>query len=209
MATKQEDWGATRRTLLERLKNWEDQASWEDFFHSYGKLLYAVARQAGLTNEEAEDVVQETVLTVSKNIKEFQYDPRRGSFKAWLLHTTRWRIADQFRKRPAAGGHRIPSSGDTRRTRTTDRIADPAGSELERLWDAEWVENLRHAALDRVKRKVKAKHYQIFDLSVLKNWPVERITRTLGVSSTQVYLARHRIGLLLRQEIKRLEAKPI
>jgi len=208
MATNRDSWGATRRTLLERLKNWDDRAGWQDFFNTYGRLIYAVALRAGLTHEEAEDVVQETVLTVSKNIRDFQYDPGRGSFKAWLLHTTRWRIVDQFRKRLPSGHRAATVTADTRRTRTTDRIPDPAGSELERLWDAEWVENIRHAALERVKRKVKAKQYQIFDLC-MKNWPVEKVVRALGVSATQVYLARHRIGRLVRQEIERLESKPI
>lgn len=205
MVHKRDSWGATRRTLIERLKNWQDNDSWEDFFQTYGRLIYGVAIKSGLTDAEAQDVVQETVLTVSKNIREFEYDPARGRFKSWLLHTTRWRIADQLRKRLPSDRPRATRVGDNRRTRTTDRIPDPDGSALEKIWDEEWTQNLRDVALDRVKRKVKAKHYQIFDLYVVKNWPVTKVTETLGVSTTQVYLARHRVGLLLRREIKKLE----
>jgi len=59
----------TRRSLLSRLKDWDDQESWRDFFNTYWKLIYATAIKAGLTHTEAEEVVQETVITISKKIK--------------------------------------------------------------------------------------------------------------------------------------------
>src|SRR6266508_412338 len=91
----------TRHSLLNRLKDWRDDVSWREFFDTYWELLYNVARKAGLTDTEAQEVVQETVIGVAKKIGGFETDARRGSFKAWLLHQTRWRIADQFRKRQA------------------------------------------------------------------------------------------------------------
>src|SRR5438309_5743981 len=89
----------TRHSLLNRLKDWGDRTSWQDFFDTYWRLIYNVAVKAGLTDTEAQEVVQETVISVAKKISEFKTDPARGSFSAWLMHTTRWRIADQFRKR--------------------------------------------------------------------------------------------------------------
>src|SRR6266571_8826595 len=94
-----EDLAPTRHSLLRRLKDCEDQASWQEFFNLYWKLIYGVALKAGLNDAEAQDVVQETIMTVAKNLKNFQVGSERGSFKSWLLQTTRWRIADQFRKR--------------------------------------------------------------------------------------------------------------
>ena len=88
MAKKMENLIPTRRSLLSRLKNWEDQESWNDFSRIYRQLVYGVARQAGLNDAEADDVVQETFLAVAKKIREFKYDPAIGSFKSWLLHTT-------------------------------------------------------------------------------------------------------------------------
>jgi DNA-directed RNA polymerase specialized sigma24 family protein len=51
----------TRATLINRLKNWQDQASWQDFFDTYWKLIYGLARKFGLNEEDAQDVVQETM----------------------------------------------------------------------------------------------------------------------------------------------------
>src|SRR5436309_3255208 len=89
----------TRDSLLSRLKNSQDQESWQDFFNTYWKLVYGVAIKAGLTDQEAQDAVQETVITVARHIPAFKYDPSVCSFKTWLLNVTRWRISDQLRKR--------------------------------------------------------------------------------------------------------------
>ena len=65
------------------------------------------------------------------------------------------------------------------------------------------------AELERVKRQARARHYQIFDLLVNKQWPVAKVARTLGVSAGQVYLVKHRVGRLLKKEVARLESTPL
>jgi RNA polymerase sigma-70 factor (ECF subfamily) len=197
---------ATRRSLLSRLKGSDAQESWREFFDTYWRLIYTTALNAGMTDSEAQEVVQETVLTVVRNIKSFRYDPTIGSFKGWLLTIVRWRIADQFRKRPqqisSAGSRRaVETSG----TATLERIADPAPINLEAVWEEEWQRTLFNAALSRVKRQANARHYQIFDLHAVKHWPVEKVAQTLGVSVGQVRLAKHRITALMRREVARLE----
>ena len=89
----------TRRSLITRLKNWDDQESWKDFFDTYWRLIYGVATKAGLNDAEAQEVVQETIIAAAKQMEGFKYDPKIGSFKGWLLIQTRWRIADKMRKR--------------------------------------------------------------------------------------------------------------
>src|ERR1700761_3154533 len=89
----------TRTTLLERLKDWRDNPSWREFFDAYWKLIYGFSLHSGLTGAEAQDVVQETMLSVAKHISAFKYDRKIGSFKRWLLNMTRWRIRDQIRRR--------------------------------------------------------------------------------------------------------------
>src|SRR6266705_2859453 len=133
----------TRHSLLNRLKDWGDQASWQDFFDTYWRLIYNVAIKAGLTDTEAQEVVQETVIAVANKIAEFKADPARGSFSAWLMRLTRWRIADQFRKRVGeasflsgagkAGETPALRSEDTGLTDAINRVPDPASVQLEAL----------------------------------------------------------------------------
>ena len=101
--TREHDRGfiPTRRSLLTRLKCWDDQESWRDFFSTYWKLIYSVALKSGLSETEAQDAVQETVISVAKKMPGFNYDPATGSFKSWLLLVTRRRIADSVPETPA------------------------------------------------------------------------------------------------------------
>ncbi|MHB8522860.1 MAG: sigma-70 family RNA polymerase sigma factor [Limisphaerales bacterium] len=200
----------TRQSLLSRLSHWDDHASWQRFFDTYWKLIYSVAIHAGLTDAEAQDVVQETVISVSKSMPTFHYDPATGSFKTWLLNLTRWRIADQMRKRPKTVSLPIASwNDDTARTVPIDQIPDPNGNGLESLWEEEWRKNLIDAAMQRVKCRVDPQHYQLFDLYVVKGLPVRKVCRLFQVSVGRVYLVKHRINHLIRKEIQRLEASGV
>ena len=204
---KPDDSIPTRASLLNRLKDWDDQRSWQDFHDTYWKLIYGVALKAGLSDAEARDVVQETELTVAKRMRDFKYDPALGSFKGWLLHTTRWRIADLLRARGPEGSRPASAPDDSARTSTVERLPDPNALDWQAIWDEEWEKNLMDAALDRVKRKVNSKDYQLFDLYVVKHWSVPDITGTLGVSVHQVYAAKSRVGKLLKKEVAYLERK--
>src|SRR6266446_2667738 len=115
----------TRQSLVSRLRQWDDQESWQEFFSTYWKLIYGVAIKSGLTDEEAEDVVQETVLSVAKKMDTFKYDPAVCSFKGWLMHVTRLRIIDQLRRRQPGIQATAPRNSDTARTATVERIPDP------------------------------------------------------------------------------------
>jgi len=200
-----DDFIPTRYSLLSRLQNWDDQDSWKDFFDTYWRVIYAVALKSGLTEAEAQDVVQETVISVAKNIQKFKRDRKLGSFKGWLRNLTRWRIADQLRKRTRVAPEELEVAEED--ACDTTRIADSA--EDESIWENEWRVNLMKVALENVKRRVKEEHYQMFDFYVVKGWPVEKVARTLGVSAGQVYLAKFRVGALIKKEIRRLETREI
>jgi RNA polymerase sigma factor (sigma-70 family) len=204
----QENAEKTRKSLIERLHNWEDQRTWDEFHKRYWRLIYSVALKSGLRTEEAHDVVQETILTVAKQQKEKRYDPGAGSFKSWLLQQTRWRIGDQFRKRKKDTASTSPGwEHDDRSTGTLDRFADPEGNHLEHVWDLEWKKSLTDRALAAVKLRVSPKQFQIFDCYVVKGWSVSQVREELGVSLAQVYLAKHRVGSLARKEIEALQDK--
>ena len=197
----------TRWSLLGRLKDLGDQQSWRDFFDLYWRLIYGVATKSGLTDAEAQDVVQETIISVARKMPDFKAEPQAGSFKGFLLTITRRRIADQFRKRPPGHEARVRRPDDTRRTSTIERIADPSSLDLDAVWNEEWEKNLMDAAMERAKRQVDLKQAQIYDLYVVKHWPVTKVARTLGVNVGQVYLAKHRFSKLLKKELQRLKEK--
>ncbi len=192
---------ATRLSLIERLADWKEHAKWQEFFDLYWRLIYNVARKAGLTDAEAQEVVQETVITVAKNVG--KYDAKAGSFKGWLLNTTRWRINDQFRKRQPAEQQAGRDDGSDR-TDEVERVVGSDGREVDAEWDREWQRNIFEAALERVKKRVSARQFQIFECCAVKHWSAARVAETLRVSAAQVYLAKHRVSALMKEEVARL-----
>jgi RNA polymerase sigma-70 factor (ECF subfamily) len=196
---------ATRASLLGRIKNWEDAKSWEEFTQTYSRLIRAVALKAGLSDSEAKDVEQETLLCVAKTIHEFESNPERGTFKSWLLNLTRWRIADQFRRRIPGGSSSSASDATSTRTSTVERVPGP--DHLDAEWEVECKHNLLETALARVGRKVKPKHLQIFDLYAMRHWPAGKVARELGSTRVQVYLVNHRLTKMMKREVEYLGRK--
>lgn len=197
----------TRHSLLSRLKDWDDHESWKEFFDTYWKLIYCTAIKAGLTDMDAQDVVQETVISVAKEMGKFKYDSALGSFKGWLLTLTRRRIMDHHRKRRRDPPLAVRSMEETDGTPTIERIPDPESLDLDAIWEEEWQKNLVDAAMERAKRKVGAKQYQIYDLYAVKGCKPLQVSSTLGVSVFQVFQAKTRVSRVIKKEIEYLIEK--
>jgi len=199
----------TRASLLKRLKDMGDQASWDAFYEIYHDLIFSVARRAGLNESEAREVVQDTLIAVAKKMPDFTYDPAKDSFKGWLLTVVRWRILDQLSKRGVQAGEQHQRSGrpteqDTR-TATIDRVPDPGGAALEGVWKEEWESQMLRIALARIKRAVRPQHYQIYHLNVILGQSAREVARALRVNAAQIYMAKHRVRNLLKKELRRLK----
>lgn len=192
----------TRPSLLERLANWEDQQSWEEFCSLYSGLIRRTAVRAGLTESEAQDIEQETLVRVAKKIREF--DPAGGNFKGWLLNQVRWRVGDHFRHRAAEEKHRHHTArpSEEPKTATEERVADPG--DLNRIWEEEWHKTLLERAVARVCRRCNPRHAQILDLCVLRGKSASEVARALDISLMTVYLVKTRLGQELKREVDRL-----
>ena len=145
-------------------------------------------------------------MSVAKAIPEFDYDPARGSFKSWLRNTTHWRIKDHLRRNARRRNDGLQTKEDSR-TPAIERIPDPTTINHDAVWNADWEQNLMEAAIEKVKRKVKPKQYQLFDCFVLKGWPMREITQKLRVSMGQVYFARVKVSAMVQREFRELERK--
>lgn len=194
----------TSVSLLGRLKDVGDHVSWQRFHDTYVRLLFSVAKRAGLSESEAQDVVQETLIDVAGQMPGFRYDRSKGSFKNWLLLVLRRRIADFFRKLTY-------QHGDERVLRSERLDSDVAARQpipdpdLDRVWAEEWHRHTLDAALARVKKEVKPLQFQICDLHVLKELSVDAVRERLGVGMAEVYWAKYRISARLKRALREVE----
>lgn len=194
---------ATRLSLLTRLKNWDDRESWEVFFETYWRFIYGIAVKSGLGAQEAEEVVQDVVLELSRRIKDFKYDPKKGAFKNWLLQLTRWRIRDQFRKRSP---HLCLEQFDhSDKTEVAEGFVLPGQDKSAQQWEQDWQENLMQSAIENLRKKLAPEHFQVLNLLVTRRWPVREVARAVGLSTSNVYMIKFRVLARLKSEIKRLE----
>jgi len=197
----------TRQSLLTRLRNWQDQEGWREFFDTYWRLIYNVARKSGLADAEAQDVVQNTFIYLSRRMPNFRYDRARGSFKSWLRVVTRSRISAFWRREYSANAMQLEPlvEGEDDTVDPIEAIPDPAADALDEVWQREWQTNLLDAAFRRVRAKVSSQQLLIFRMASGEKLALSQVAKKLGVSLAQVYLARHRVGRLLKAEIEQLQ----
>ncbi|SVC75653.1 uncharacterized protein METZ01_LOCUS328507 [marine metagenome] len=198
------DDSATRKTLINRLrKTNSDTRSWAEFYDLYHRLVRSVALKAGLSQIDAEDVVQETFFKVSKSIQKFEYDPSKGRFRSWLCLITKQQVANHYRK--ARKLPELPAFWNEDPDEPHVDIPDPTNN-WEAIWEAEDRKHTIHLALTRLKTKVKPKPYQIFLAHCIKGMDVKEVANIMEVSANEVYLAKSRVMPLFEEEIQALSA---
>src|SRR5215510_6551264 len=130
------------------MRNLDDSDSWRTFFDTYWRLIYNVARKRGLSDDQAQEVVQETVIAVARKMPEFHYDPAKGSFKRWLLLICQRRIHDHLRRHYSAIALVQPERVEP--GHSTDDLPGPVpppDTQIIEAWEEEWRENIFQTAL--------------------------------------------------------------
>jgi RNA polymerase sigma-70 factor (ECF subfamily) len=195
----------TRQSLLERLRRWDDQCSWQEFFDAYWGLIYGVARKAGLNDADAQDVVQETIIATARKMPAFRYDPAVGTFKAWLMRLTRWRIADHFRRQQyERDGQRLPREQPLDMA-FLEQQPEPGGPDVELLWEEEWQRHVLELAISRVRQQNSPLQFQAFQLHALHQLPARQVAQRLGLKLSEVYFAKYKLAAQIRREVQALE----
>lgn len=179
----------THASLLLRLGQGGDSAAWQEFFDRYVDLLRGFARRRGLQATDADDVVQDVMLAIRKQIGEFRYDPGRGRFRGFLKTLALRAIWPRLYLDHAA-------------TAEGSAVAD---IERDAAFDAEWEEEWRQyhlkTAMQRIRHEFNASDVRAFELYAGEGRDPESTGRSLGLSIDQVYQAKSRIVRRLKQLI--------
>lgn len=88
----------TRPSLLLRIRNAADQLAWEEFLATYEPTLRRVLRSKGVQSADADELIQEVLLTVLRSIPTFQSNQRVGAFRRWIATILQTKLLD-FRRR--------------------------------------------------------------------------------------------------------------
>ena len=203
----------TRPSLLSKVRR-GDEDGWNRFYDLYEDFIRAAARGAGLSREESQDIVQETMITVRNYIATFVPDANRGKFRTWLRKIVSTRIADQYRKKArnplARTGHsEEPVVIEDGGTSTTNRIPNLTEVELDRLIDRELELAILNKARKLAKEIVTPENFQAYDLFDIHEMSANTVAESLGISSVTVrvraFRARQEVNRQVRRIVKQLD----
>lgn len=173
----------TSETLIAQLKSGEQ--AWADFFNRYSNVIFDLGKFKGLTDAEADDLVQEVMLRFNRRIEGgFQYDNDIARFRTFFGRIVQGCIYDQLRKRYRQE-HIVPLTEDYPDDNRPDELLELALLE-------KWRHILKAESIKLLQAKVDIKTFQIFDLHVLQDQPAADVAKLLNTSTSNVYTIKSR-----------------
>ena len=188
----------TTTALLDGLFNADDGVVWQVFDERYRPIMVGVGRRLGLSDSEAEDVAQETLLQFLRDYRANRYDREKGRLRGWIAGIARHRVIDYQRKR----GRRKEKSGGLS---SLLEVPDEAG--IAELWDLELERSILRQSVEELRRtsRTSEKSIKAFEMVAMNQVPVATVAEELEMSDQEVYLAKSRTAKRLRSIIERLE----
>jgi len=191
----------TRPTLLERARDLQDQAAWEELCRAYLPLIHGYARQRGCSEAMAADVVQETLLTLARKLPEFEYDRDKGQFRSYLLTIVTNHIRTAFRRERR---YVELDSGEEEGEAASARIPAPEQPPPGDNWDRQWDINLYRLALGAVRERVDATVFESFVRYGIRREPAAEVAADLDCTINAIYQHRNRLVRMLSSEVAQL-----
>ncbi|MEM8733592.1 MAG: sigma-70 family RNA polymerase sigma factor [Planctomycetota bacterium] len=192
------DVALTRKSLLIRLRDIADAEAWEQFVELYSPMLFAFGRRCGLAETEAADLIQEVMGEVVKSIHRFDYDPAIGKFRSWLYRIAKRVIGRMQRK----GKKQLPGDRDTDVPGSLENVADGSHTNLERIWDQEYQQQLLRWALERIEHEFRPSTWAAFVGTAIKDEAPGKVAERLEISVGAVYIAKSRVIKRLGEVIR-------
>jgi RNA polymerase sigma factor (sigma-70 family) len=185
----------TSLTLMDLLRRSpRDAGAWDRFVRRYRPKIYGWCRRRGLQEADAEDVAQDVIALLTRKMAGFRYDPSRR-FHAWLKTITRHALSDLLASR-----YRVVGDGPTPILETIEARVD-----LDRRIDEVFDRELLELAIARVRARVAAATWDAFRLTTFEGCSGAEASGRLGIPVASVFVSKHRVQKMLREEIARLE----
>lgn len=190
----------TRPSLLVRLHGPRDEQAWAEFMAIYAPLIERLARQKGLQDADAADLVQEVLRTVAAAIEGQRFDPARGSFRGWLFRIARNLMVNfLIRQRRQPRG-----SGDTDMQQLLE--AWPAqDAEDSALFDAEYKRQLLYWAAEQLRGEFAEHVWQAFWQTGVEGKSAKEVAAALGTTVGTIYHYKSRVMARLRRKIEQVQ----
>jgi RNA polymerase sigma-70 factor (ECF subfamily) len=191
----------TRITLIQRVQNQHDAASWEDFVRIYRNYVYAIIRSMNISEHDAEDLVQQLMLNMWNKLPDTDIKQIRR-FRSWLATITKNFVTDFIRKR-IRETQRMEKAEQDASISYLKAIRLP---DIDRIAEQEWKLHIANLALENIEPLFSGHAIEVFRLS-LDGMEIQTIAEKLGLQENSVYRLRSRVKKRLILEIEQLRAE--
>jgi RNA polymerase sigma-70 factor (ECF subfamily) len=185
----------TSASLLERVRQRPDERSWQQLISLYEPLLRGWLQRHLLGPADCDDLVQEVLAVVVRELPCFEHNGRKGAFRNWLRTVTVHRLRDFWRSRR----YRPEATGDSDFLAKLEQLED-AASGLSRVWDQEHNQHIVRRLLEMIRSEFQPTTWQAFAGVMLDGEKPAAVAGRLGISVNAVLLAKSRVLHRLRQE---------
>jgi RNA polymerase sigma-70 factor (ECF subfamily) len=189
----------TSATLLERLNDPSDSVAWQRLVDLYTPLINAWLRRQGVSAEDAEDLSQEVLGIVVREVAQFRHNGRGGAFRAWLRTITTNCLRQFWRSRRS----RVQTTNLPDLDTILHELDDPA-SDLSRRWDREHDEFVLQRLLDLIEPDFQPATWAAFRGQVVDGERAETVAGELGMTVNAVLIAKSRVLSQLRRNAEGL-----
>lgn len=186
----------TNEELLTRIRNPEDLEAWAEFMAIYEPLLHRLSRKYGLQAADGENLVQEVMQKVAKQLCQRESQKPSSGFRRWLATVGRNAAIDSLRRvRPdaAAGG----TSVHERLQNICDQ-EDPSNKEFQRQLERQ---AFRWSAA-RIRGEFSDDTWKAFWETMVVGRSCDEVASAFGKSVGSIYTARSRVMQRLKTEVK-------
>ena len=190
----------TRNSLILRLPNKGDIEAWDQFVSIYEPLVYRLARAKGFQDADAQEIVQEVFVAVSRAVERWEPDPARGRFRDWLFRIARNLMINFLTRRK----HLPIGSGDSEIAELLENHIDPSCEESV-TFDLQYRREVFRWAAEQVRDQVKERTWSAFWKTSVDGRAIAEVAGDLGMSVGAVHIARSRVLGRLRETVKTLE----
>lgn len=180
----------TSKSLLERLGDRADSASWQQLLDIYTPMIRGWIPRHGVQPSDAEDLTQEVLGVVVRELPRFRHNGRRGAFRVWLRTITTNCLRHYWRRRR----HEVTAQ----EAALLDQLDDPA-SDLSGLWDREHDQHVVGRLLEMLEPDFRPTTWRAFRRQVLDGESAEAVAAELGLSINAVLVAKSRVLQRLRR----------
>ena len=182
----------TRKSLIGRILE-GDEESWTTFYANYSRLIYAIGERSGLSADDCDDLVQETMKTIFNKRDRFRYDSAAGKFRTYLTGIVKHKVCDFYRKRD----DRMVGAEDE----SVPEAVDPS-NRLDEVCSQEWKNHILNLALMELREKVAPETFDAFQMYVLQEHTPQEVADALSISESAVYVYKNRCVKHLRAIIE-------